>query len=78
MLPILIMPGVSVLVHSSLQFCLVEVKTDPEGKYLLLHTYIADTVFVIVGLYLLPPAYTVYHYCILLCIWLHNMGFLMY
>lgn len=47
---------VSVLVHRSLQFCLVECKTDLGSKYVLLNTYIADTAFVIVDLYLLPPA----------------------
>lgn len=57
MLLILITPGrVSVLVHRSLQFRLVEVKTDRGGRYVLLNAYIANIAFVMVGLHLLHPA----------------------
>lgn len=48
--------GISILVHRSLPFQIVEVKLDPGGRYILLHALISEIPFVIVGLYLPPPA----------------------
>lgn len=45
--------GVSILIHRSLQFQLLEVKTDPDGRYVLLHALMLG---VIVDLCLPPPA----------------------
>lgn len=57
--------GVCVFVHRSLQFRLMEVKTDRGGRIVFLHVYIANVAFVIVGLYIPPPLIS--HYCILFC-----------
>lgn len=44
--------GVSVLVHETLPFQLIEVKTGPAGRYVILHALIAEIAFVILALYL--------------------------
>lgn len=49
--------GVSVLIHRSLPFQLIDVKLDPGGRYILLHAMISEIPYVIVGIYL-PPRYT--------------------
>lgn len=49
--------GVSVLVHRSLAFQLITVKTDPGGRYVIVHALIGGTPYIIiVGIYLPPPA----------------------
>lgn len=47
--------GVSILIHKSINFELLDVKLDPEGGYVLLHAYIDMVEMVVVGLYL-PPS----------------------
>lgn len=57
MLPIPAMPGgVSVLVHKSLPFQLLDVKIDPGGRYVRLHAQISEVPIVVAGIYLSPPA----------------------
>lgn len=46
----------SILVHKSLPFQLLDIKTDTEGRYIVLHALIESIPLVLVGLYLLPPA----------------------
>lgn len=48
--------GVSVLVHRSLSFQLIDMKLDPGGRYILLHALISQVPYVIVGVYFAPPA----------------------
>lgn len=48
--------GVSVLVHRSLPFQLLAVRTNPGGRYVLVHALIAGTPYVIAGVYLPPSA----------------------
>lgn len=48
--------GVSILIHKSLNFELLDVKLDPGGRYVLLHACIETVEMVVVGLYLPPPA----------------------
>lgn len=48
--------GVSVLVHKSLNFEPLNVVTDPEGRYVLIHARIDMIEMVLAGLYLPPPA----------------------
>lgn len=48
--------GVSVLVYRSLSFQLVDIKTDPGGRYVLVHALIAGSPYIIVGVYLPPPS----------------------
>lgn len=48
--------GVSILVHKSLNFELLDIKIDPEGRYILLHAILDTVEMVIVGVYLPPPA----------------------
>lgn len=47
--------GVSVLVHRSLPFQLIDVKLDPGGRYIILHALISEIPYVLVGIYLPPP-----------------------
>lgn len=47
--------GVSILIHKSLNFELLDVKLDPGGKYVLIHAYIETVEMVVVGIYLPPP-----------------------
>lgn len=47
--------GVSILIHKSLNFELLDVKLDPEGRYMLIHAYIEMVEMVVVGIYL-PPS----------------------
>lgn len=46
------------VIHRSLQFQLTEVRTDPEGCYVLMHALGTSILFIIVGIYL-PPAHDV-------------------
>lgn len=48
--------GVSVLVHRSLPFQLLDVRTDPGGRYVIVHALIYAKQMILVGLYLPPPA----------------------
>lgn len=48
--------GVSILVHKTVPFRLLEVKTDKEGRYVILYANIYDKNVVLVGLYIPPPA----------------------
>lgn len=48
--------GVSILIHKSLQFELLDVKLDPGGRYILIHAIIDTVEMVLVGIYLPPPA----------------------
>lgn len=48
--------GVSVLVKKSLPFQLLEMRTDPGGRYVVLHVCIHDKRLVLIGVYLPPPA----------------------
>lgn len=50
--------GVSVLIHKSLTYELLDVKVDPEGSYVLLHVVIDTMEMIILGLYIPPPATT--------------------
>lgn len=47
--------GVSVLIHKSLPFTLLDLHLDPEGKYVVLHAMCDRMELVLVGLYNLPP-----------------------
>lgn len=47
---------VSILVHKSSNFELLDVRIDPKGRYILLHTILDTVEMVIVGVYLPPPA----------------------
>lgn len=44
------------MVHRSLPFQLLDVRIDPGGRYVILQALITSTVYVLVGLYLPPPA----------------------
>lgn len=48
--------GVSILVHKSLTYELLDVKIDPEGRFVLLHVVIDTHEMLIVGVYIPPPA----------------------
>lgn len=47
--------GVSVLIHRSQQFQLLEVRIVPEERYVLMHALVTGIQFIIVGLCLLHP-----------------------
>lgn len=47
--------GVSVLVHKSLSFTLVDLHLEPEERFVLLHAAIGNIPMVVVGLYMSPP-----------------------
>lgn len=49
---------VSVLIHKSLTYELLDVKVDPEGRYALLHVVIDTIEIIIPGLYMPPLAST--------------------
>lgn len=54
--------GVSVLVHKSLQFTLLDLHLDPEGTYVALHAMCDRLELLIVGLYYpLPATLTILH-----------------
>lgn len=48
--------GVSVLVLKMLPFKLLDLALDPEGRYVMIYALIQNLLWVIVGLYLPPPA----------------------
>lgn len=47
--------GVSILVHKQLPFQLLDIRSAPGGRYIILHKLIASIPCVLVGLYLPPP-----------------------
>lgn len=47
--------GVSILIHRSLHFQLLDLKIDPEGRYIMMHAIVFNAPLVLVGLYLPPP-----------------------
>lgn len=48
--------GVSILVHKSIPFRLLDLVLDSGGRYVLLHAQVCSMKWVIAGLYLPPPA----------------------
>lgn len=48
--------GVSILIQKALPFQVLEVSTDQDGRYIILHVSIYNKKMVLVGLYLPPPA----------------------
>lgn len=48
--------GVSILVHKKLPFPLIDLKTDSEGRFIIMHALVSNAPLVLVGLYLPPPA----------------------
>ena len=66
--------GVSVLVHRSLPFQLLDVKLDPGGRYVLLHALISGIPIVLVGVYLPPPADLDVLHSIMQLVTMYNVG----
>lgn len=48
--------GVSILIHIALSYSLLDVKTDSEGRYVLIHVVVDTVELLILGLYIPPTA----------------------
>lgn len=47
--------GVSILIHKTLSFTLLDIRLDPVGQYVIIHALCDSTDMVIFGLYTPPP-----------------------
>lgn len=50
------MPGVRILIHNALSYTLLDMRINPEGRYVLLHVVVDTFEMLILGLYIPLPA----------------------